>query len=379
LNNDHHHLPDGSISYPLVLSSDWDRIRYYHDFALFDDNPSVITYDESARLQPSHPQELAGASIADVLRAVGSRQHYDRTGHKSTWLDRIDEICKSDQIVTMRGALIKLYSQTLTKLQHVNHALDDGDPRGQWDAYIADYERNRADLRYNDLNDDSVPFKLNRVERRSVRKVYRESLHQLVRPELDDLTVSDDSVTDLSPGDPIGRDRHYAEIDAGNRYQIVEGTGHYFPGTAYHYEGCNQWTYVKGCVHSDHPAIDGIRQAHVKRMRYTCGRISCPRCYKDAISRLSVRASERIESYITLRNSQCQPSRKSLKPIHLVYSLPADGVDELTTPAGLQRCERRMRRHLRECGIVAGVIIYHPFRFRDGEGYFSPHFHDNLG
>jgi len=375
--NNGHHLPDGQISHPLVLASNWDRIRYYHDFALFGDSSSVITYDESEQLQPSYPQEIAGASIADVLRVVGSRQHYDSTGHKSTWLDRVVEFCKFDQDLSVRGALIKLYSQTLTKLQHINHAFDNGDPRGQWDAYIEDYERNRADLRYDDLNDDSVPFRLNRIERRSVRKVYRESLHQLARPELDDLTVSDDVVTDLSPGDPIGRDRHYAEIDAGNRYQTVEGTGHYFPGASYHYEGCNQWTYLKGCVHSDHPLADGVRQAHIKRMRYNCGRISCPKCYKDAISRLSVRASERIESYIALRNSQCQQSRKSLKPVHLVYSIPADDdrYDELTTPAGLQRCERRMRRHLHECGISGGVIIYHPFRFRDGEGYFSPHFH----
>jgi len=328
----------------------------------------IITAGELSELFDSHlhVSQFAAEEINTVYQVVRSVSWYNDAGEPVTWWQRIAEVIGSDRnrVYTVRQAWIFLYVQARTKLDFINQGLGDAGPRTDYEQYIADYERLR--------------FPLSIEDKQIMRRTYRESLVIPSKPVKESLPLRSESVVeddDIDPSDPVGRERHYAEIDSGNRYQVAE-PGYCFPGTGYSYEGCNDWTYIKGCTSDLHQESDQFRgQSYTKRVKYYCGRISCPKCYQNAISRLAVRVSNRVECAIVKHNSVCDESRRAVKPLHVIYSFAKRHYDALSTDDGLKRLEKKMRVHLKECGVIGGVVIYHPFRFNEGVPYFSPHFH----
>lgn len=87
----------------------------------------------------------------------------------------------------------------------------------------------------------------------------------------------------------------------------------------------------------------------------SCYRASCPTCYKKWLSRESNVATERVfEGLYLLRNQ----SKKHLLH-HVVWSVPPSEYH-------LSYQDQRKRFHYRRkiAGSIAGLVIYHPWRFR---------------
>jgi len=141
---------------------------------------------------------------------------------------------------------------------------------------------------------------------------------------------------------------------------------------------CGKFVSYKGCLNVDlhnRITLDGQNfrnKVFVQKINYSCGKPSCPICYKHG---WAVREAGRIEARLK------EASKHFGLVEHIVASVPVRdyGLDH-------NALRRKVAKILLARGVVGGVIIFHGFRhrhvdmFRGGilnprGWYFSPHFH----
>jgi len=134
-------------------------------------------------------------------------------------------------------------------------------------------------------------------------------------------------------------------------------------GEPYHDCGLFQW---KGCLNvGGHRirTIDGqdyTGKVYVKGYKRSCARAECPVCYEKWASKEAIKSSKRLRAY----------QARYVRPIHVVISPPSEEC-ALSYPS----LRKRVITHLKESGLVGGLVIVHPFRKFDGSWKLSPHFH----
>ena len=131
---------------------------------------------------------------------------------------------------------------------------------------------------------------------------------------------------------------------------------------------CGKFARLKGCLRVDlhnKTTLDGVNYAgkvFVRRVHYSCGKPSCPICYKSG---WAVREAENIKHRLV------EASKRFGKVEHLVCSIPAK---DYGLELGVLRC--KVYTMLKEIGVVGGALIFHGFRYNRKKGwYWSPHFH----
>lgn len=131
---------------------------------------------------------------------------------------------------------------------------------------------------------------------------------------------------------------------------------------------CGKFARLKGCLRVDlhnKTTLDGVNYAgkvFVRRVKYSCGKPSCPICYKSG---WAIREAENIKHRLV------EASKRYGKVEHLVCSIP---VKDYGLELGVLRCN--VYTMLKEIGVVGGVLIFHAFRYNRRKGwYWSPHFH----
>ena len=138
-------------------------------------------------------------------------------------------------------------------------------------------------------------------------------------------------------------------------------------GTELPKEDCGKWIY-KGCDNCErHPN----KKFYVEKRQLGCFRSCCKKCWLTKwLSRESNRATRRVENYAECRKKHGFPR---VKPIHVILS---------------PRWEDKFQRYdvlkeqcidiLKDAGLEAGLVIYHPFDTPDKENpqwSVRPHYH----
>ena len=138
------------------------------------------------------------------------------------------------------------------------------------------------------------------------------------------------------------------------------------PATLPSKEDCGKWFY-KGCDNYEkHPD----KKFYVEKRKLGCFRACCKVCWLGKwLARESNRATRRIENYERCMKKHGFPRSR---PIHVIVSPSWD--DKFQRYDVLkQQCNDI----LKDSGLNAGMVIYHPFAFdKDkGEWVVRPHFH----
>ena len=126
---------------------------------------------------------------------------------------------------------------------------------------------------------------------------------------------------------------------------------------------CGKFARFKGCSRVDlHNLItlDGVNYAgkvFVRRVRFSCGKPSCPVCYKSG---WAVREAENIKHRLV------EASKRFGMVEHLVCSVPAKdyGLE-------LGALRRKITKMLTKIGIIGGVMIFHAFRYNRRKGWYG--------
>ena len=131
---------------------------------------------------------------------------------------------------------------------------------------------------------------------------------------------------------------------------------------------CGKYATLRGCLRTDlhnKTDLDGVNYAgkvFVRRIRFSCGKPSCPVCYKSG---WAVREAGNIEARLA------EASKRFGQVEHIVASVPVKdyGLD-------LKPLRRKVTKILKGLGVVGGCLIFHGFRYNLKKGwYWSPHFH----
>jgi len=142
-------------------------------------------------------------------------------------------------------------------------------------------------------------------------------------------------------------------------YDQVEWDGWHMTGYDDPLPICNQWAW-RGCLnHKNH--AHGKIEAQSYKMK--CVRSNCKLCYKSWIARETSKAYKRIKKF-----EMWYAGRDKIK--HVIVSVPRW---EQGKP--LEELRKDMRKLCKRAGLRGGLDVVHPFRFKDGKWFFSPHFH----
>jgi hypothetical protein len=152
-----------------------------------------------------------------------------------------------------------------------------------------------------------------------------------------------------------------------------ELVGHGEVGSA----NCGKVVTLKGCLRTElhnRITIDGEDyrgKVFVRRVRFSCGKPSCPICYKRS---WAVREARRIELRLA------EASKRFGLVEHIVVGVPSK-----FWFLSFEYLRRKAVEVLISRGVVGGVLIFHAFRYNNSEEarsknqpfgwYWSPHFH----
>ena len=99
----------------------------------------------------------------------------------------------------------------------------------------------------------------------------------------------------------------------------------------------------------------------IKRYQRFCYRGDCEKCHKKWMSRESNKATNRILQF---------QKDYGKKVRHIVVSPPKKYRD-----LPIKKVRKKIYSILKQCGVVGGVIIFHPFRLKNKQWHYFPHFH----
>jgi len=141
----------------------------------------------------------------------------------------------------------------------------------------------------------------------------------------------------------------------------VEHDGWKLIATSERHDWCGLWKTI-GCINSDlHYKLGKGYRNYVKQFQRSCYRPACKECYPKWIARQANVATRRIEEF--KKNNMRQP-------IHLLLSV---NPNQYRLPH--KELKKRVKNILKIIEFDGGAIIFHPFKFRNNEWYYAPHFH----
>jgi hypothetical protein len=131
---------------------------------------------------------------------------------------------------------------------------------------------------------------------------------------------------------------------------------------------CGQFVKFKGClnVHLHNKiTLEGVNYADkifVRKVRFSCGKPSCPICYKRG---WAVREAGNIEARLN------EAHKRYGLVEHIVVSVPTRSYG-----LSLKALRAEAIKALKVRKVIGGVLVYHAFRYNRRKcWYFSPHFH----
>lgn len=131
---------------------------------------------------------------------------------------------------------------------------------------------------------------------------------------------------------------------------------------------CGKFHTYKGCIRVDLHNImtlDGVNYAgkvFIRKVRYSCGKPSCPVCYKHGWAN---RQARRIEARLE------KASKRFGQVEHIICSVP---IKSYSLPMKSLRIQALKALKIRGC--FGGVLIFHAFRYNPSKlWYWAPHFH----
>ena len=137
--------------------------------------------------------------------------------------------------------------------------------------------------------------------------------------------------------------------------------GYKLPGTQLAHDWCGEWK-TKGCMNLEkHKGTRHEGEIFIKRYPRFCYRGDCDKCHKKWMSRESNKATNRITEF---------QKDYGKKVRHIVVS-PAKEDQDLP----IKKMRKKVYSILKQCGVVGGVVIVHPFKLKNKQWYYSPHFH----
>ena len=153
-----------------------------------------------------------------------------------------------------------------------------------------------------------------------------------------------------------------SEIDTEDKYRFLtnwktfQENGFTLPGVKEKHDWCGIWQ-TKGCLHTE----DHNGKIYAKQYKLGCFRAVCEECHYRWLCRQSNRSTRRIEKYQKLSGKH---------PRHIILSVPLYDYG-----LSLKELRKKARLVLREISCVGGAIIFHSFRLKNLNLFWSPHFH----
>ena len=153
-----------------------------------------------------------------------------------------------------------------------------------------------------------------------------------------------------------------SEIDVDDKYRFLtnwktfQENGFTLPGVKAKHDWCGLWQ-TKGCLHTE----DHNGKVYVKQYKRGCFRAACEECYYRWLCRQANRSTKRIEKFEKISGKH---------PIHIILSIPFHDYG-----LSLKELRKKARLVLQEIGCIGGAIIFHPFRLKKLNLFWSPHFH----
>ena len=133
------------------------------------------------------------------------------------------------------------------------------------------------------------------------------------------------------------------------------------PGTQASHDWCGEWK-TKGCVNlEEHKGTKHEGKIFIKRYQRFCYRGDCEKCHKKWMLRESNKATRRILQF---------QKDYGKKVRHIVVSPPKELRD-----FSIKKVRKKAYSILKGCGVIGGVVIFHPFKLKNKEWYYAPHFH----
>ncbi len=147
---------------------------------------------------------------------------------------------------------------------------------------------------------------------------------------------------------------------------------------------CGQWSHPLSCPNHGQMTLEGKHHDKFVVMR-SCHNPDCPICSESWSSRQAKNSADKsIQAYGLYKKEGFILGKIK----HVVFSPPQDLAKELIrTPGGAKTLRSMAIKMVKKAGVVAGAIIFHPFRQNDPREdnytenmpayvwYESPHFH----
>ena len=137
----------------------------------------------------------------------------------------------------------------------------------------------------------------------------------------------------------------------------------YREGREFH---CGDRRHVEACARGD----------YLISRNYHCGRIACPKCWRNAISRaVNDRILPKLTAYAVIKEREGSP----VFPYHVVLSQPPQiAAGNTWNREDFNKNRKEAQRLLSKLGGIGGVMFFHPFRKpKDGASVWrvGPHYH----
>ena len=118
------------------------------------------------------------------------------------------------------------------------------------------------------------------------------------------------------------------------------------------------------------------RRLTLKKIRLTCKKISCSKCFKKSISQAAQKSTLRMMGFIAFLVSDFGIQEKRVFN-HGVVSIPKALYGDMADTIQRKKIEKRILVGMKTMKIRGGTMVYHPFRFTPNlrKAYFSPHYH----
>lgn len=113
-----------------------------------------------------------------------------------------------------------------------------------------------------------------------------------------------------------------------------------------------------------------------KIIKYSCYKAECPICNRKWALREAETATNKI--LVSLKIFKRAGKKKVGNVRHIVFSPPQSfAKDSIKTLEGYRKLKKKAIKLIRKCGIWAGCVVFHAYRFNKTHKYWyiSPHFH----
>ena len=157
----------------------------------------------------------------------------------------------------------------------------------------------------------------------------------------------------------LKRSKKKSLIQEGKNQATLEYDGWHLPGQEPKKSDCGKWLFM-GCLNKErHPN----NQVFLKPFQKSCFRADCEKCCFKWLGKSASRATKRIELYE-------KQSKKTAK--HIIISVP-----DFDIYKPKKYLAKKVYNILKKVHAVAGLVVFHPFRYKklEQKWYYAPHFH----